>query len=162
MKCFLLGIVLTENLPWKFGVGRKEHSRLNEQIIFLSRDFPINSVFLEELLIYFLAYESLVRLRKSKGKLKTYTSKWTKSWIFFFLSSLICLWLEIAQGQLCSHYLSRSWCNQDPPPPNKNNHCRLKGKIWAIYYGHWCQSYFWDLKLLYLNVVITKSDSSYV
>lgn len=88
MKCFLLGIILTENLSWKFGVGRKEHSRLNEQIIFLSRDFPINSVFLEELSIYFLAYESLVRLKESKGKLKTYTSKWAKTWIFFYPLSM--------------------------------------------------------------------------
>ena len=87
MKCFLLGIVLTENLSWKFGVGRKEHSCLNEQIIFLSRDFPINSVFLEELSIYFLAYESLVRLKESKGKLKIYfkVSKELNLYIFYSL-----------------------------------------------------------------------------
>lgn len=83
MKCFLLGIILRENLSWKFGVGRKEHSCLNEQIIFLSSDFLINSVFLEELSIYFLVYESLLRLKESKENLETYTSKWAKSWFFF-------------------------------------------------------------------------------
>lgn len=80
MKCFLLGIILTQNLSWKFGVGGKEHSCLNEQINFLSPDFPINLVFLEELLIYLLAYESLVRQKESEGKLKDIlqSEQWAK------------------------------------------------------------------------------------
>lgn len=55
----------------------------------MSRDFFINLVFFEELSIYFLVYELLVRLKELKGKLKIYILKWVKIWIFFYFFSMI-------------------------------------------------------------------------
>lgn len=93
MKCFLLGIILTENLSWKSAVSRKEHLHLNEQIIFLSPHFLKTQSSLK-LSIYFLVYESLLRLKESKENLKHILK--VSQELDLFKSSFIQPWIQKA------------------------------------------------------------------
>lgn len=87
MKCFLLGIVLTENLSWKFGVGRKEHSRLNEQIIFLSRDFSHKLSLPWRVIDLLLGLWITSKTKRIKRKIKNIYIKESKELNPFFILS---------------------------------------------------------------------------